>query len=88
MFDIDGDSGIDLAEMTALLGLYDLDNAEAYLQAFDIVWRGWRDIHRYSIFSLQDKNGELDLQEYKAGFYPNMEWTWLIGKLDFTLINT
>merc|ERR1712115_632332 len=52
MFDIDGDSGIDLAEMTALLGLYDIDNAEAYLQAFDI-----------------DENGELDLEEYKAGFY-------------------
>ena len=35
MFDMDGSSTIDLAEMTALLSLYDITNADAYLQAFD-----------------------------------------------------
>merc|ERR1712203_984256 len=52
MFDTDGSSSIDLAELTALLGLYDLGNADAYLQAFDL-----------------DGDGELDLEEYKTGFY-------------------
>merc|ERR1712062_94353 len=52
IFDMDGNSSIDLAEMTALLDLYDLGNADAYLQAFDL-----------------DEDGELDLEEYKAGFY-------------------
>ena len=69
MFDMDGNSSIDLAEMTALLDLYDLGNADAYLQAFDLVRRGSGNIYRISIISSQDEDGELDLEEYKAGFY-------------------
>merc|ERR1719410_1034921 len=34
LFDKDADTYIDLSEMTSLLGLYDLGNAGAYLQAF------------------------------------------------------
>ena len=69
MFDMDGSSTIDLAEMTALLSLYDITNADAYLQAFDLVWKRLRNIYRYSIIYSQDGSGALDLEEYKAGFY-------------------
>merc|ERR1711953_392555 len=44
MFDIDGSSTIDLAEMTALLSLYDITNADAYLQAFDLDGSGELDL--------------------------------------------
>merc|ERR1712062_290807 len=47
MFDMDGSSTIDLAEMTALLSLYDITNADAYLQAFDLDGSGELDLEEY-----------------------------------------
>merc|ERR1739842_288840 len=47
MFDMDGSSTIDLAEMTALLSLYDITNADAYLQSFDLDGSGGLDLEEY-----------------------------------------